>query len=338
MEFTTRKPTCATSFPLLLLAGVEGAGKTWAAVEATAIEDVDRAFFIEFGEGTADEYGRIPGARFEIIEHDGTIGNVREAIAWAAEQPAAEGKYNLLILDSMTAVWETIKENTVEAMKYRLRRKGRALPDEVRPDMDLWNRARDVSDGLMQQLRAFPGAVIITARLDVVTAMDDNGNPTRDKDFKVQTHKNVPYLCSGVVQARAPRQWTVTKLVTTNPALAIAPGGAAEFKGFSVPKLFEMMEVSAANTAGRITPGVSTGEMADDQQPQPPQPTQPNQPTRPALAVIPDDFHQQLLQAESAGNLDAVRELWKVAKAAQRGDLINQATQIAQRMQPKQSA
>ena len=74
MEFKTRKPSCKASFPLMLLAGIEGAGKTWAAVEATGMESVDRAFFIEVGESQADAYGAVPGADFEIIEHDGPLG------------------------------------------------------------------------------------------------------------------------------------------------------------------------------------------------------------------------------------------------------------------------
>nr|WP_252860289.1 hypothetical protein [Corynebacterium ulcerans] len=43
-NFVTRKPTGRPSFPIILLAGVEGSGKTWAAVEATGLPLIDRAF------------------------------------------------------------------------------------------------------------------------------------------------------------------------------------------------------------------------------------------------------------------------------------------------------
>src|SRR5699024_12441023 len=91
-QFNTRKPSGIQSSPVILLAGVAGAGKTWAAVEATAVPEVDRAFFIEIGEGVADAYGAVPGADFEIIEHDGSIGQIRDAIRWASEQPAEPEK------------------------------------------------------------------------------------------------------------------------------------------------------------------------------------------------------------------------------------------------------
>ena len=83
MEFKTRKPSCKASFPLMLLAGIEGAGKTWAAVESTSMSAVDKAFFIEVGESQADAYGAVPGADFLIVEHDGTVGQIRGAIHWA---------------------------------------------------------------------------------------------------------------------------------------------------------------------------------------------------------------------------------------------------------------
>ena len=189
-QFNTRKPSGIQSSPVILLAGVAGAGKTWAAVEATAAPEVDRAFFIEIGEGVADAYGAVPGADFEIIEHDGSIGQIRDAIRWAAEQPAEPEKYNMLILDSLTEVWDLLKDNAAAEMMQRIKRKQRRLNGgEPKPDMDLWNKAGEVSDGLMRQLLDFPGPVICTARLDEVTEINDSGRPSGAKDWKIQVNK-----------------------------------------------------------------------------------------------------------------------------------------------------
>ena len=90
-EFRTRPPSCEPSWPMIMLAGVEGSGKTWAAAEATGMPIIGRSFFIEVGESMADEYGAVPGAQFEIIEHDGTFRQILGAAQWAASIKPNEG-------------------------------------------------------------------------------------------------------------------------------------------------------------------------------------------------------------------------------------------------------
>lgn len=264
MQFTTRKPTGQAAFPTILLAGVPGGGKSWAAAEATGWEHVDRAYFIELGEGVADEYGSVPGADFEIIEHDGTIGQVRDAVRWASEQPVAEGKFPMLVIDSMTEVWDLITDNAQQAANARAKRKGRGGDGEVKISIDLWNRASDTWNGIMRQINDFPGPVILTARLDLVTLMDDNGQPTKAKDFKIQAQKRLPYQVTVVMQARAPRQWTMTKIATTNPQLQLEPGGAMTFKNFSVIQLLETMGVAAGMDATHHSPTTVDDSMTDE--------------------------------------------------------------------------
>ncbi|WP_288855658.1 AAA family ATPase [uncultured Corynebacterium sp.] len=276
-NFTTRKPSCKASFPLMLLAGVEGAGKTWAAIEATGMEQADRAFFIEIGESQADAYGAIPGADFDIIQHNGTLGNIREAIAWAAAQEPAEGKFNMLIIDSMTEIWQLLQDNGQEEANRRARRKGRKVPEEgVRVSMDIWNQIKATWNGILQQCRKFHGPVILTSRLELVTAMDDKGNPTRDKFWKVQAEKNLPFHCQVVVQARAPRQWTMTKIVTTKPELQLQPGGEMPFNDFSVEKLLTTMGIGADAAPTTFVETRPDGAFNEEQQkPEPPRPTGP---------------------------------------------------------------
>lgn len=267
MNFKTRKPTGVQSAPVILLAGIAGAGKTWSAVEMSAMESIDRCFFIEIGEGVADAYGKIPGADFEIIEHDGSIGQIRAAIQWAANQPAAESKHNALIIDSLTEIWDLIKDDAQAAMMQRVQRKGRKLNGaEPKPDMDLWNRAAETSDGIMRQLMDFPGPVVATARLDEVTSMGDDGKPVRGgtKEWKIQVQKKVPFRVSAIVEARAPRQWTLTKIVTVSENLRLQEGQEKPLPGFTVARLLEGMGAVDMRAASTFQDKSVGDELSDD--------------------------------------------------------------------------
>ena len=339
-QFNTRKPSGIQSSPVILLAGVAGAGKTWAAVEATAIPEVDRAFFIEIGEGVADAYGAVPGADFEIIEHDGSIGQIRDAIRWAAEQPAESEKYNMLILDSLTEVWDLLKDNASATMMERVRRKQRRLNGgEPRPDMDLWNKAGEVSDGIMRQLLDFPGPVICTARLDEVTEINDSGKPSGAKDWKIQVNKKVPFRVSAVVQARSPRTWHLEKIVSTNPNLQMQPGELKLLPDFTVAKLMEAMQVKP-NSPGStmIDPKLddSLSEKSQSQQSaqQPAQqPAQQQSPEHRKQDIA--EFAKQLMQREQQGDFNGIESACRYY--SQHGD--REKTQMARatldRMQRK---
>ena len=249
MTITTRKPNCKAAWPLVLLAGMPGAGKTWAAVEATSMKQVDRAFFIELGEGVADEYGLIPGADFEIVEHDGTVGNIREAIEWATAQTPAEGKFNMIIFDSLSELWDLLSDNAQIEANKRATRKGRNVsPDGSPIGPDLWRRATNVWESIIAQLHRFPGPVVATARMEMVTMFDDSGQPTKHKEWKIQAQKRLPFRANAVIEARQPRVWTMTKIATTVPELQLEPGQEMTFKEFSLARLFEKMGV-AADTA-----------------------------------------------------------------------------------------
>ena len=345
-QFNTRKPSGIQSSPVILLAGVAGAGKTWAAVEATAAPEVDRAFFIEIGEGVADAYGAVPGADFEIIEHDGSIGQIRDAIWWAAEQPAEPEKYNMLILDSLTEVWDLLKDNAAAEMMQRIKRKQRRLNGgEPKPDMDLWNKAGEVSDGLMRQLLDFPGPVICTARLDEVTEINDSGRPSGAKDWKIQVNKKVPFRVSAVVQARSPRTWHLEKIVSTNPNLQIQPGELKPLPDFTVAKLMEAMQVKP-NAPGstmvepKIDGALSEQSKSHQSQQQPAQRQQPAQQSQQQQS--PEQrkqdiaaFGQQLLQREQQGDFNGIESACRYY--SQHGD--REKTQMARatldRMQRK---
>lgn len=334
MEFRTRKPTGVQSAPVILLAGIAGAGKTWSAVEMSAMESIDRCFFIEIGEGVADVYGKIPGADFEIIEHDGSIGQVRAAIQWAATQPAAEGKHNALILDSLTEIWDLIKDDAQAAMVQRVQRKGRKLNGaEPKPDMDLWNRAADTSDGIMRQLMDFPGPVVATARLDEVTSMGDDGKPVRGraKEWKIQVQKKVPFRVSAIVEARAPRQWTLTKIVTVSENLRLEEGQEKPLPGFTVAKLLEGMgavDMQAASTFQAKSVG---DELSDDTV----EAAEKQRKQRAERARHLNKVAAYIHQLESAGNVAELEKGAQKFKAEGDSELLDLCISALERVQKK---
>ncbi|APT92913.1 hypothetical protein CPHO_08475 [Corynebacterium phocae] len=331
MDFQTRKPSGKAAFPLILLAGVEGAGKTWAAVEATGMEEVGRAFFIEVGESQADAYGAVPGADFEIIEHDGTLGQIRGAIQWAAQQPAPDGKYNMLIIDSMTEIWGLLQDNAQDEANRRARNRGKNVPEEgARITMDLWNKIKETWGGILSQCRQFRGPVLLTARLELVTAMDDKGNPTRDKMWKVQAEKNLPFHTQVVLHARRPRQWTMTKIATTVPELQLPVGGEMAFKDFAVAKLLTAMGVGPDTPATSYVETRVDGQFNDEVQQQREEQENRRQYVKQAA--------EKLMQLEQAGDFDKIRQ--GIAFYDQRGDkeLIQMATATLERMTAAQGS
>src|SRR4051812_37122880 len=88
-ERRSRKPTGLPNPPMIVLCGPEKCGKSHEAARGTGSDLIGIAFWIEIGgsEGTADYYGRVPGANYEIVPHDGSYQDILDAIRWAVAQP-----------------------------------------------------------------------------------------------------------------------------------------------------------------------------------------------------------------------------------------------------------
>src|SRR5687768_8045978 len=75
------------------------------------------------GETTADEYGSIPGVKYQIIDHDGTWRDIYTQLcdAWDYAKAAAEkGEAPIaLTVDSMSGVWAML----VDFVDLRARRR-----------------------------------------------------------------------------------------------------------------------------------------------------------------------------------------------------------------------
>jgi hypothetical protein len=200
----TRKPTGAVPWPLILLEGGEKAGKSWAAAELSASERVGQTYWLDLNEGAADEYGAIPGARYLVVEHTGTWADILTSVAAIRDEArrAADAKEPpvVLVLDSMTAEWDLLKDWAGNRAKGSKSNQGRLRKDpnaEVSVPMNLWNDATARHRRLMTMLMTFPGIVVMTARGKEVASLDANGRPVEgSKDYKVEGHKNLGFDAS----------------------------------------------------------------------------------------------------------------------------------------------
>lgn len=192
---TLRKPTGQPSWPVLLLAGREKAGKSYQAALASSSDLIDRTFWIGFGEKDPDEYGAIPGARFEIAEHDGTLADLRDTLRYLLTIPA-DDKPHMLVIDSTTRIWSTLRD---KATYIATQRGSKDRHGELVIGTDIWNKVNTEWAGILTLIRQHRGPVILTARLDTVSVIE-NGRPTTAKTEKVQGQKSLPYDVDAIVE------------------------------------------------------------------------------------------------------------------------------------------
>lgn len=210
LPIQTRKLTGKPSWPTMLLAGVEGSGKTVRALQAATSPLIHRTFLIVCGEDDPDDYGAFPGVmdRVELVEHDGTYrGILGAATAAASQAPGPNGEPNLIVLDSGSRFWNLLHDLATATMLERLRKKNpSASPDPATLKLtpDLWNTARDRWYHLLDTLRyTHQGPAIITSRLKMTTLFE-NGEPTKQKDWDQKAQFDLPYDVGVYVQMRAP--------------------------------------------------------------------------------------------------------------------------------------
>ena len=204
MTLKTRQPSGRVPWPFILVEGPEKSGKSWAAAELSASNRVGQTYWIDLGEGAADEYGAIPGARYLVVEHDHTFTALLAAVqdVKAEAQKAAEKGEPpvVLVVDSMTAEWDLLKDWAASRAKGSQTNQRRLRQDpnaEVSVPMNLWNDATAKHRKLMTTLLTFPGIVVVTARGKEVAAMDEKGRPVEgSKEYKVEGHKTLAFDAS----------------------------------------------------------------------------------------------------------------------------------------------
>lgn len=275
----TRRPTGAPSWPLILLAGEAKTGKTYRAAEFTGDERVGRSFMLDLGEGSADEYGAVPGADYEIIEHDGTwidiIGQVEAVRDVAREELAAGNKPVCLIVDSMTAEWAMLSSWT-DARARRSKSNRAALADNPDAEIDIssnyWNDANSRHNRLMNILKTFPGIVVMTTLETEKTQFSAAGKPVQGAPKVARPDGQKRLTADATVWVRLSLDAEPTIVGIRSLKHNITPGKdrPEPWRDFTLAKLvFEFMDLGGEATQVRDVPvldadQVAPGEEADE--------------------------------------------------------------------------
>ncbi|MGW0562967.1 hypothetical protein ACWDZ4_20665 [Streptomyces sp. NPDC003016] len=254
---TTNKPNGSPSWPMLLLAGTEKSGKSYEAAKFSGSDLVGRTFWIEVGEGEGHHYGAVPGARYELVRHDGTYRDILDAVRWAAWQPRGEdGKPNAIVLDSVSILWELLGDEQAVIARRRAaeraaRQKNPAPPDptDYTITTDQWNVAKRRWALVIDALRHHDGPVILCARMDEVTVFDAAGQPTKDRTWKIQAEKKLGFEVTGTIQLRGYRRAFMTGMRSLR--LNIPPDQIVPYPGFSLDKLMRDLGLHELETTPR---------------------------------------------------------------------------------------
>lgn len=274
----TRKPTGAVPWPLVLIEGGEKAGKSYAAAQFTASPRIGQAYWLDLGEGAADEYAAIPGANYEVLIHDGTWRDIVGQIVAVRDEAARAQKAGeppvVLVIDSMTAEWDLLKAWTQDRAN-RSKAGKRALeadPDaEVKPAFNLWNDANARHGQLMELLMTFPGVVVVTARGKEVAALDDAGKPIPNvKDYRVEGHKTLAFDASAWVRLSRENPPVVVGVRSLVAGVSVRPGEKPKpWPQFSIDALvFDEMRCDPSGARVRELQPTSTADviaLSDDE-------------------------------------------------------------------------
>lgn len=226
----TRRPSGKVPWPCILLEGEPKAGKSFAAAQLSGSDQVGTTYWIDLDEGAADEYGAIPGVRYQVVEHDGSYAAVLAAVkavkAEAARAQAAGEPPVVLVIDTLSAVWDTLKDwANGRARKARVNQKRLAEDPnaEIVISQNLWNDAGSRWNALVLPLLTFPGIVVLIARGKEVVAIDDNGRPVEGKkEWRVEVRKNFEF--SPTVWVRMQREAGATVIGARSVHVGIVPG------------------------------------------------------------------------------------------------------------------
>ncbi|MEU6632808.1 hypothetical protein ABZ905_31680 [Streptomyces parvus] len=242
---------------MLLLAGAEKSGKSYEVAKFSGSDLIARTFWIEIGEGEGHHYGAVPGARYELVPHDGSFRDILDAVRWAVWQPRGEdGKPNAIALDSASILWELLGDEQATISRRRAaQRAARAKqpaptdPADYTITTDQWNVAKRRWAMVIDALRHHDGPVILCARMDEVTLFDAAGQPTKDRTWKVQAEKKLGFEVTGTVQLRGYKRAFLTGMRSLR--LNIPPDQTVPYPSFSIDKLMRDLGLHELATAPR---------------------------------------------------------------------------------------
>lgn len=229
MTLNTRQPTGAAGWPMLLVEGKEGTRKTSECLRLTADPRVGSCFVIEAGERRVDEYATL--GSFEVVEHDGSLHSIVRAIYDVMALPPLEGRPTVLIIDSGTHVWDLVKRHA-EHLARSSREAQRKLEDDENAEITVghqaWNRAKDPWWwAWMNDMRAWPGVLVMTARADEVSKFVDGKPVMGQTDYRVDVERGTPFIFDATVRMHGAEPATVT---TAKSLKLMSKGVAAPFE------------------------------------------------------------------------------------------------------------
>ncbi|KDN85723.1 AAA family ATPase [Kitasatospora cheerisanensis] len=263
-KIKSRRPTGIVPWPFILVEGEEGAGKSYQAIEFSGSKHIGQAYVMDLMEGSADEYAGIPGARFEVIEHDGSYQSIAEqveAVWWEARRAATAGeKPVLFIIDSGSALWRMLSNWTYERAKRSDRNRNR-LAENPDANIDigrhLWNDSIERWNRIIYMLQTMPGIAIMLCRGKEISATDGNGQPLivnkkAVKDWRVSAQKDTGFDSNVWIRVRRDRHPEIIKARTLR--FRVESGKPMPLPDFSYEKLIFGMLGCSINSQPRDMP------------------------------------------------------------------------------------
>jgi hypothetical protein len=335
----THTPSGAAPWPLVLLEGDEGAGKSYALAQFSRSERIGEMFWIPLGEGgVAEQYGAIPGARYEVVELDS--GDYLEVIAVVqkikeyalARREAGEKLPVVLAIDSVSGVWEGLKNWVTDRARESKRGKAILRDDphaEIKPPRNLWNAANTRWHTLQTELKTFPGIVVVTARGKDVSATDPNtGQPLVGtngmpvKEWSSEINRELPYAVD--VRVRLRRESGAEVVFVRSVAHGRKPSENREPQPVDAKEaddrllewlLFDALGVDPSTAFVAESREFGAGELTEEERVAPEEPVSDQSQTARRAARRAGDA-QWLAAIAACTDLEGARRLWSKANAA----------------------
>jgi hypothetical protein len=245
VQLNTRPPTGVPPLPLILIEGDENAGKTWQAAKFAACRRVGAVYWLDLGEGSADEYAAVPGTTFEVLVHDGSflsiLGQI-EAVHAEARRAAEEGERPVvLIVDSISALWRMLTDWTYERARRSDGNRARlaANPDSaIEVPSNLWIGRNQRFARVLWLLQTMPGIPVILARGKETSGFEDSGKPVADNAesrWRVYAPHELGFEATAWV--RLQRGHPARLIKARSLKMPVEPGQPVELTDFSIEDL-----------------------------------------------------------------------------------------------------
>jgi hypothetical protein len=271
----TRPPTCKTAWPRIALPGPGGSGRSWQLAQLSGSGRVGRTLWLQLGESVADEYGLVPGARFEILEHDGTyhsiIAALRAAKAHAHAAVEAGDKPWVIGVDTISAIWDMLKAwadwraRTSDAGQAKLRKDPNG---EVRVSMNIWEDVAKRWKEFMRLLFSTPWIVVMLANGKLVTPMTEDGKPdsNADKQYKIEARAGFDHLAFQIVRMSPDEPPLIVKLRTVHNGIRPGIEKPESRPDFSLEWLvFDRLQFDSTNASVPDVPDLDGGGLTEDE-------------------------------------------------------------------------